>query len=697
MGLTVSHALSATTPDDPAYEIKPSNWNADHAITFVPDSSEVIKWVSAGAESVSSGTVVFGNSNGVSFGMSNGTITATVNPGAAAGIAAMGAGTQTATSGTVVFANSNGITAGMSGSSQITFSHNGLTTQTVQTQNMVSVLGSTGNISLANGNGITFGANASTITASHNGITSQSAQTQNVVVPSAGTQTATSGTVVFSNNAAITFGMSNNSVITATHNGLTTAMQSQSSSVFARTGFTSTTQAGTAVSATLNTNGLSMAVPAFLTTAALSQNTSNYAGLGTTFNGANISGSMTMNTAGLQLSMSVAAPGGGGGTAATIYATSNTTQSSSGTMALSSMIFAGAGIASVGVTNGSVLISVPSGGGAGDGYNIVSMLTSTSGGGTAGVTFSQLSGSVGFMAGSNITLSQTSNTIVVNAPASSSLFGGNGISISTAGSTISIFDEYKSYWQNVDYVQGTSTQSVGQSTSVVFPIQPNHYLSLGYMRMQHTVSLASTSFATTANTAYSYQQAETHNWVVYSRGTGASSQSLLSLISTSVGLTYSINVSQNTTTNFSVSHGITYPMSTGTATASFSYAATNASVQISTTHMTALSGIKFWDTQFATTLGEGPYWLVYGISTAQTTQQTAILSGNRLVHSHWGVTQPNNTFAEFGNANNASIQMMPGLGSFTTNAIGTTSGFHISKVSSSASHVMPLITFARIA
>jgi hypothetical protein len=54
--------------------------------------------------------------------------------------------------------------------------------------------------------------------------------------------------------------------------------------------------------------------------------------------------------------------------------------------------------------------------GGGDGYNIVSMLTSTSGGGTLGATFSTLSGSIGFMAGSNITLSQDSNTIKIIGP-----------------------------------------------------------------------------------------------------------------------------------------------------------------------------------------------------------------------------------------------------------------------------------------
>lgn len=51
-----------------------------------------------------------------------------------------------------------------------------------------------------------------------------------------------------------------------------------------------------------------------------------------------------------------------------LYATSNTTQSSSGTVDARSITFAGAGIASVGITGNSVVVSVPSGGG-GDGVN----------------------------------------------------------------------------------------------------------------------------------------------------------------------------------------------------------------------------------------------------------------------------------------------------------------------------------------
>ena len=640
--------------------VRPSDWNSAHQVIFNLSGN------TAGSSQITGADVILmGGANiTLSADTANSKLEIIGGAGAGGGIAAA-AGTQTATSGTIVFANSNGITAGMSASSQITFSHNGITSQTVQTQNMVSVLGSTGNISFANGNGITFGANASTITASHNGLTTARASNDGVGLNTAQTN--------------VTWTVNSNGISLNAGAYLTTAMQSQSSSVFAKTGFTSTTTAGTAIVGTHDTNGLSIGVPQFLTTAARSQDSSNYAGLGTTFNGANISGSMTMNAAGLQLSMSVAAPGGGGGAA--ISAGANSTNA--GTVVFSNSNGVSFGMDGAGVITATV---VP---GAAAGIAAVQAGTQTQTSGT--LVFANSNGMTFGLSGS----SQLTGSYTV--PASSSLVGANGIMLSTNGSTISIMDEYESYWQNVNYVQGTTTQTVGQSTSVVFPVQPNHYLSLGYMRMQHTVSLASTSFASTANTSYSYRQAETHNWVMYSRDTGASSQSLVSMVSTSVGLTYSIGVSQNTTTNFTVSHGITYPMSSGTASTSFSFAASNASVQISTTHMTRMSGMKFWDTQFATTLGEGPYWVVYGVSTAQTTQQTAILSGNRLLHSHWGVTQPNVTFAEFGNPNSASIQMMHGLGSFSTNAIATTSGFDISKVSSSASHVMPLITFARIA
>jgi hypothetical protein len=210
MPITVSHLFSNTIADDPAQVgvVHPSDWNATHAVSFVGSSNELIKWASAGANSISSGILAFANSNGVSFGMDpSGVITATVIPGAAAGIAAIQAGTQTATSGTVLYSNANGVSFGLNNGT-LTGS---VTPQSVQTQGSVAILGSTGAISFANGGGVTFGGNNSTLTAS--------VAAQSVDINKAGT------------------------------------------------GFTSTSTAGSLVAATNDTNGLKLAVPAYLTTA----------------------------------------------------------------------------------------------------------------------------------------------------------------------------------------------------------------------------------------------------------------------------------------------------------------------------------------------------------------------------------------------------------------------------------------------
>lgn len=470
--------------------------------------------ISAGTQSVSSGTVVFSNSNGISFGMSGSSrVTASYT---VPSVPALSAGSQSANSGTIVFANSNGLTFGMSGSSQITGSYTVPSTAGLLSAINLSAGTTSGNLSaltFANSNGITFGLDASTVTASHNGLTSQSNQAasagngsftfqtltfadSNGVTFSTGTQglyatvktdylTAQSGQafsadasstfqtltfqnsngVSFSNNAgalrvthdlqftsatsAITSAALNTSasrvmnIVAATNStGGGTASLSSNVSFSAANGITFYTSAGNAVVAshnalttarastdaiglntaqtnvtwTVNSGGLSLNAAGYagtgtsntgaasftLNSNGLAFNGTSLAGVGTTFAGANISGSMTMNTAGLNLSMSVAAPGAAaennainllgantaGNTTATgstigwsalgnatlsgtnasqvvisvgqalsAYAVSNTVSSSSGTLDIRSVSFAGLGGASVGVSNGSVIVN----------------------------------------------------------------------------------------------------------------------------------------------------------------------------------------------------------------------------------------------------------------------------------------------------------------------------------------------------
>jgi hypothetical protein len=369
-----------------------------------------------------------------------------------------------------------------------------------------------------------------------------------------------------------------------------------------------------------------------------------------------------------------------------VYASSNTTgASSSSTYDARSLTIVGSDNISLGWTNGSLMFKAAAGGGAESNWFTLA------GDNTAGNTTASGS-SIMLSVQGPLTISGTNNSqIKISAPATSSLVGTDGISISTAGSTVSIGRAHGSYFANMPYAFNSQTQQMRQSTSVVFPFDLKEIEDVGYAQFPATVNLVSTSFASTANTSYSYNQAETHNIVLYTRGVAGSSQSLQSVYSTSVGLTMSIRLSRNTTNNISVTHGFTYPVSNGTSSQSFSYAATNSSDQFSTTHLTAFTGIRFLDTQISTTLQDKIFWMAYGVSTTQTTQQTANLSAARLQYSNHGMSLPNVTYNLFGIAANASVQARPGLGSFSTAGGGTTASIPLSAISSSSSHIVPVL------
>lgn len=263
--------------------------------------------------------------------------------GGGAGIGGIAAGTQTFTSGTLSFDNAGGISFGL---------NNGTITAQAPAAapSPVIVSGANGSsvsansIVFSNSNGITLGvstaAGGATITASY---------TQSGQAFSAPGGSSTFSTLVFANSNGVSFTNSNGSLVASVQTNYLTTARASNDGIGLNT-------AQTNVTWTVNSSGISL-------------NAGGYAGTGTSATNA----SVTLNSNGIAIS--VAAPGAGG--TATAFAASNTTQSSSGTFALSSIVFAGAGIASVGVTNGSVVISVPSGGGAGDGGNTLAAGTRT--------------------------------------------------------------------------------------------------------------------------------------------------------------------------------------------------------------------------------------------------------------------------------------------------------------------------------
>ena len=168
--------------------------------------------LSAAGSSQSAGTIVFSNSNGISFGMNGSTITASASgAGASASIFALGNTTAQSSSNTAAlsalnFSFSGVVSGGLSGNTLV-ISSPGTTNFANLSVSAGTTSGSLGSIVFSNSNGVSFGLNGSTITASAAG--------SGGIAAAAGTQTATSGTVVYSNSNNVSFGMSNSSVITA--------------------------------------------------------------------------------------------------------------------------------------------------------------------------------------------------------------------------------------------------------------------------------------------------------------------------------------------------------------------------------------------------------------------------------------------------------------------------------------------------
>lgn len=228
----------------------------------------------------------------------------------------------------------------------------------------------------------------------------------------------------------------------------------------------------------------------YLTTAMLSNASTQFFQANAGFNGTNVSGTIVSNSISISVSNQ-------SNQINSFYFTNNTTQSSSGTLNASSLLFRGEGIASIGYSNGSVIVSVPVGGGAGDGGNTIAVGGSTAltngvvlfsnannisfglnaaggsiltasvdlidigistGGNTAGTTGFVQGGSYMFYGGNNITLSQSLN--------------GNSASLSIVGrtdflTTAALSGDTTKYFQNWKLTGNTSgTTSSAQGTDL---------------------------------------------------------------------------------------------------------------------------------------------------------------------------------------------------------------------------------------
>ena len=663
-----------------------------------------ISGIGAGGATATSGTVIFSNSNNVSFGMNGQTMTASIaNYLTTADLSQNSskyiqnwkltgntAGTTSSAQGTDLWlAGGNGVT--ISGSSNtLSFSvatnyqSQGayLTTADLSqnSSNYVRNWKLTGNTAgttssaqgtdlwLAGGNGVTISGSSNTLsfsvatnyqsqgayltTAALSGDTSKYMQNWKLTGNTAGTTSSAEGTDLW----------------LAGGNGVTISGSSNSLSFSVNTSYRASNDAiglntaQTNVTWTVNSSGLSL-------------NAAGYAGTGTTFTGANISGSITQNSLGINLSLSVAAPGGGGAINVSAAGSSNNVQT---------LVFSNLNNVTFGLTGSTISASVLAQSNQTLGFYATGGTTNNS-----STTFNATSVLYNFQGA--MTGGFSNGSFQVSAPATSLLSATGMVSLSTNGSTISIgaAETPKSYFSFGNQLSNQTT-TLGASSVLVQPFILPYDISISYLRIAGSLGISSTAFATTANTTLGLTHTHTIWANIYSMGTGAASQSLQYITGASGTIVFEVTgqigaASNNQTVGLSQ----TYFSAGNTTNSTATYNVNSSNINFSSTGLTAFNGLRWIDLPLATSLSGGAYWIGFQRSFSSSSSGTNMSGIHSSNLSFFVASQINSNFALMGGVSNASTNpLQVGLGLWSTNSNGgTSSSMGLASISSQASHV----------
>lgn len=253
-----------------------------------------------------------------------------------------------------------------------------------------------------------------------------------------------------------------------------------------------------------------------------------------------------------------------------------------------------------------------------------------------------------------------------------------------------------SYFQNLPQWQNNTTSQYAGSNIKIQPFVLPYDISASLFRVPIFWLVASvTTGGTSVNTTFTARYCASEALVLYSQGTGASSNSLMSMFSTVGAFTAdTVYAAAAVGSNYTVSIFQTFPpanLNLTLTTDSGSYAVTSGTYNLSTTGgpFTRFNGSRFFDFGFSTSLSAGNYWFAIGHSYAVTTGGVAGLT-NAANYSPFyiQVSQSNLSFGHLGAATNATIQFRPGLGLISTNAsIMTTGDIPLNIISAEASHL----------
>jgi hypothetical protein len=702
---TISHALSMTSPNDTRYENQVSNWNQTHALTLNAVGSEISGGFgnaggvtfgydgtnvtaaapagapspinfSAGTTSSNIGSVVFSNSGGVSFGLNASTITATVatnyqSQGAYLTTADLSAnsskyvqnwklsgntsGTTSSAQGTDLWlAGGNGVT--LSGSSntisfsvatnyqsQAAYLTTAMQSNAATISNVNLSAGTTSNnlsaFVLSNSNNFSFGLSGSTVTASYTvpTVSGHGLGVSNTGNTLGNTGTQSTGTIVFAGSGAITASQStgvgistiwysvaaqsNQSAIKgfgASNTGNTAGNTGISSGIdWVIAGTNNITVSESTAAGGPNTIWLSAPSPGAGVAAGIS-NTGNTAGnTGTVSSGTLVfaaSGGITASesTAAGQSTLwfSVANPVAQTNQTVGLYALGNTTQNSSTTLDARTMSFNGLGAATWGYSNGSIQVSVP---------------------------------------------------------ATSSIVGTSGISVSTAGSTISVLPKPLSVWDPYPYVTGQATSSHAPASFWFSKINLDWPVAVSYANVLKSLNVSAPGMSS-QNSSLTNKFSYSHGLTLFTRQDFAGNSS---------------NMSQWTTASFGMTGTLSQSSSSASVALSWVTNSTGGTTSFSTTSGSNLwtnffTGMQMFRIPLVTTLTPGEYFIgqAHSSTTATVGSNFTLLSV-----SNFHVVPQSNSFATITSSGSLVASSPDGGGIGVASAVTTNNTMALSVVS----------------